>query len=65
LYTILLVRLRTDPDTRAYMARRTAQVRPDAMPSGASGASSLASCSGCSNATTKLASRSSGRLDST
>jgi transposase len=25
LHTILLVRLRTDPDTRAYMARRTAQ----------------------------------------
>jgi transposase len=25
LHTILLVRLRTDPDTRAYMARRTAE----------------------------------------
>jgi hypothetical protein len=25
LHTILLVRLRTDPDTRAYLARRTAQ----------------------------------------
>jgi transposase len=25
LHTILLVRLRTDPDTRSYMARRTAQ----------------------------------------
>jgi len=25
LHTIVLVRLRTDPDTRAYMARRTAQ----------------------------------------
>ena len=25
LHTILLVRLRIDPDTRAYMARRTAQ----------------------------------------
>ena len=27
LHTILLVRLRTDPDTRAYMARRTAEGR--------------------------------------
>lgn len=25
MHTILLVRLRTDPDTRAYMARRTAE----------------------------------------
>jgi transposase len=65
LHTILLVRLRTDPDTRAYMARRTAQATAAATPSGAYGASSPASCSGCWNATTNPASRSSGQLDST
>jgi transposase len=65
LHTILLVRLRTDPDTRAYMARRTAEGKAAATPSGASGASSLASCSGCWSATTDPASKSSGQVDST
>jgi transposase len=65
LHTILLVRLRTDPDTRAYMARRTAGVRAAATPSGAYDASSPASSSGSWNAMTDPASRSSGRLDST
>jgi transposase len=65
LHTIVLVRLRTDPDTRAYLARRTAEGKAAATPSGACGASSLASCSGCWNATTNPASRSSERLDST
>jgi transposase len=65
LHTIVLVRLRTDPDTCAYLARRTAEGKAAATPSGACGASSLASCSGCWNATTNPASRSSERLDST
>ena len=61
----LAVRLRIDPDTRAYTARRTAEARAAAMPSGACGVSSPASCSGCWNATTSPRSRSSGQLDST
>jgi transposase len=65
LHTILVVRLRTDPDTRAYMTRRTAEGKSRRDASGACGASSPASCSGCWNATTDPASRSSGPLDST
>jgi hypothetical protein len=65
LHTILLVRLRTDPDTRTSMTRRTAQGKAAATPSGACGASSPASCSDCWNATTNPASKSSRQLDST
>jgi len=65
LHTTLLVRLRTDPDTRAYVARHTAQGKRRRDASGACGASSPASCSGCWNATTDPASKSSGQLDST
>jgi transposase len=38
LHTILLVRLRIDPDTRAYMARRAAEARAAATPSVVCGA---------------------------
>jgi hypothetical protein len=65
LHTILLVRLRIDPDTRAYLARRTVEGKAAATPNGASGAQSPTSCSGCWSAMTDPASESSGQVDST
>jgi transposase len=65
LHTILLVRLRTDPDTRAYMARRTAQGKSRRDAKRCLRRVSPASCSGCWNATTNPASKSCGQLDST
>jgi hypothetical protein len=61
----LLVRLRIDPDTRAYMARRTAEGKSRRDAKRCLSASSPASCSDCWNATTDPASKSSGQLDST
>jgi hypothetical protein len=65
LHTIVLVRLRDDPDTRAYLARRTAQAKAAATSSGACDAWSPGSCSGCWSATTNPASKSSEPLDNT
>jgi hypothetical protein len=59
------VRLRTDPDTRAYMARRTAQGKSRRDAKRCLRRVSPASCSGCWNATTNPASKSCGQLDST
>jgi transposase len=65
LHTILLVRLRTDPDTAPTWRAARPRARAAATPSGACGASSPGSCSGCWSATTSPASKSSGPLDST
>jgi hypothetical protein len=65
LHTILLVRLRTDLTLAPTWPGAPPRARAGATPSGAYGASSPASCTACWSATTDLASRSSGRLDST
>jgi transposase len=65
LHTIMLVRLRIDPDTRAYGARRTAEGKSRRDTKRCLRRVIARQLSGCWNATTNQASRSSGRLDST
>jgi transposase len=65
LHTIVLARLRDDPDTRAYAARRTAEGKTLGRSGGASSASPPGSSSNSSNATTSPVSRSYKLLDKT
>jgi transposase len=65
LHTVVLVRLRDDPKTKTYAARRTAEGKSLRDVKRCLKRTSPASCTGCCNATTNPASKSSGQVDST